>query len=68
MKNSLMFTTIFMFISLLGYFVMSLIPSYNCSQLVRYWPSDSFVMLLCISYHYTQIARPVCILLYNDII
>ncbi|ORX82932.1 hypothetical protein BCR32DRAFT_157413 [Anaeromyces robustus] len=58
MKTSLMFTTIFMFISLLGYFIMSLLPSYNCSQTSRYWPSDTFVLLLCISYHYTQIATP----------
>ncbi|ORX55418.1 hypothetical protein BCR36DRAFT_185893 [Piromyces finnis] len=58
MKNSLMFTTIFMFISLFGYFLISLIPSYNCSKFVKYWPSDAFVLLLCISYHYTQITKP----------
>jgi len=67
MKKSLMFTTIFMFISLLGYFVMSLIPSYNCSKYVKYWPSDSFVILLCISYHYTQITRPLISIFYLNL-
>ncbi|OUM69607.1 hypothetical protein PIROE2DRAFT_2475 [Piromyces sp. E2] len=42
-----------------GLFICAmLIPSYNCSQIVRYLPSDAYALIISCSFHYSQVIGP----------
>jgi len=42
-----------------GLFIAAMaIPEYNCSQIVRYLPSDAYALIISCSFHYPQVIRP----------
>ncbi|ORY79599.1 hypothetical protein LY90DRAFT_664664, partial [Neocallimastix californiae] len=57
--NTLMINLLLMTISA-GLFIYAMVvPSYNCSQIVRYLPSDAYGLIVSCSFHYSQVIKPI---------
>jgi len=56
--NTLMINLLIMTISA-GLFIAAMaVPDYNCSQIVRFLPSDAYALIISCSFHYSQVIRP----------
>ncbi|ORX55417.1 hypothetical protein BCR36DRAFT_321519 [Piromyces finnis] len=59
MKKSQLISLILSTMFIVIYFIYTFIPNVGCSVLISYFPSDCFVLLILLTMHYLQIAKPI---------